>query len=521
MPLAQRGVVFDDARPVIGAHPNRADIACLIGFVGVRPDIAAGNLPADLEQDLREAGWIDSAYARAGARQLLDVPVTVESWERFDLLFAWDQRPVSGSADPATTWLGAAVRSFFAEGGRQCVIVRAGDPDDLGPVLRGDQLDQRIAKLIPGYPFLLDTSASDRTMWSGFGHLAGMPEVSFVSFPDLPELCADPAADPPPRQVVLNKPEEWVECSDESADAKLPRFVGYPSPRSGRPGYARWSLALSFAIRYLSRYRRDVQLVASLPRPLSSSDIANLFTFLIDENESGVLSAGPDLKRDGIASAFTQLAYPWLQTAWSNDLAESIEPPEGVLLGLLARNALTEGAYRSAARIAPATIADFVPSLTRIERLGLLNGDTLQDRVSLFGFSPDGIRLLSDNTASLDASYRPAAVNRLVNVLVRAAQQAGEEAMFENSGEDLWAEMEERISALLQRLYELGALRGATPEDAYDVRCDSSTMSQNDIDNGRLVVEVQFQASLPIELITVRLAYEDGGQVTATLGAAA
>jgi len=358
-------------------------------------------------------------------------------------------------------------------------------------------------------------------MWSGLGHLAGLPDVSFVSFPDLPELCSDPAPGPPPQQVVLNSPEEFVECSDESVDAKLSQFVGYASPRSDRPGYARWSLALSFAIRYLSRYRRDVQLVASVPRPLASSGIVDLFAFLADTEENGVLAAGPDLQRDGIASVFAQLAYPWLQTVWSNDLAERVEPPEGVLVGLLARNALTEGAYRSAARITAASIADFAPSLTRIERLGLLNGETLQDRVSLFGFAPDGIRLLSDNTASLDENYRPAAVNRLVSVLVRAAQQAGEEVVFENNGEQLWTEMEERISALLQRLYELGALRGATPEDAYDVRCDSSTMSQNDIDNGRLVVEVQFQASLPIEVITVRLSYEGGGQVTATLGGAA
>jgi phage tail sheath protein FI len=63
-------------------------------------------------------------------------------------------------------------------------------------------------------------------------------------------------------------------------------------------------------------------------------------------------------------------------------------------------------------------------------------------------------------------------------------------------------------------LYQDGALRGASAAEAFQVRCDRSTMSQNDIDNGRLIAELQFQAAVPIEHVTVQLALDASGQVS-------
>ncbi len=510
MPVAERGILFENQRRATRVHPNRADIACFAGFVCVRPEVAAGKLPETVEQDLREAGWIESAYERPKARELLDVPVNIDSWDRFDALYAWNQRTVAGSKTRAATYLGAAVRSFFAEGGRQCVVIRVGDPRPAGAWPADAEASAAIAKLIPGYPFLLEASAVDRKMWSGMGHLAGLRDVSFLSLPDLPDLCADPPPPEQPVEVKVEEPEGWVEDVEEVTPPKLPSLVDRTAPRSDQPGYGRWSLALSFAIRYLARVRRDVQLVASLPRPLAAARISDLFHFLAGPNETGILSSGPDTLRNGIASAFLQLAYPWLKTRWSNDLPEGVEPAEGVLLGQLARNALTRGTFRSAVRVSPRSIVDLAPALARQERLSVENNAAFQDRVSLYGFTPEGIRLLSDQTAAADRNYRPAAVNRMIGVLVRAAQRAGEEAVFENSGEELWGEMEERLGGLLQRLYELGALRGDSPEDAWSVQCGHGTMTQNDIDNGRLIATVQFQAAHPVDRITVALAAGDG-----------
>jgi phage tail sheath protein FI len=75
----------------------------------------------------------------------------------------------------------------------------------------------------------------------------------------------------------------------------------------------------------------------------------------------------------------------------------------------------------------------------------------------------------------------------------------------------------------MTRLWRLNALEGATLQDAFSVRCDASTMTQNDLDQGRLVAEVIFTAAATIETIRVTLALETGGataQGAATLAEA-
>ena len=67
---------------------------------------------------------------------------------------------------------------------------------------------------------------------------------------------------------------------------------------------------------------------------------------------------------------------------------------------------------------------------------------------------------------------------------------------------------------VLLTIWQGGGLRGRTPEQAFYVRCDRSTMSQQDIDNGRIIAQVQFAPALPIDTITVMLAVDESGAVS-------
>ena len=181
---------------------------------------------------------------------------------------------------------------------------------------------------------------------------------------------------------------------------------------------------------------------------------------------------------------------------------------------MLARNALTRGSYRSAANLDLKDIYDFVPVLGR-ETLNTKSGAyTFPERVTLVGPTPSGPRVLSDVTTSLNESYRPACVNRLVSAIVRAARRVGEDSTFEPSGEPLWAQLRGRLNDLLRGLFHAGALRGDTAASAFSVRCDRSTMSQSDLDAGRVIAVVQFEASPPIDTISVVLAFQADRQVT-------
>jgi hypothetical protein len=464
--------------------------------------------------------------------ELLDLPVPVDTWEMFDWLFAWDKRHVDEAGrNRCTTYMGAAVRSFFSQGGRKCYVVRVGDPLPLAAT-RERRLSL-VEKIIPGYPYRFNPSPADRLSWQGTGHLFGLPDTSFLCLPDLAELFG---AEPERLDVKVERPvpppEQFVECSeDEPAPPEDKAARRYPAPRCDETGYGEWAHAVWLVANMISRQQREVQLVAALPIPQRGIRAEeSLLDFLLEGSGSpqqqqtvGPLAASPSVQLGGIASAFVQLAYPWVRTHGSANLPEGIESPDAVLCGILARNALINGSFRSAASLRLADVYETYPSLQRHQMTGLPRtraavraqpARNLLERVSLFGQTARGLRLLSDVTTSLDESYRPASVNRLISTIVRAARRLGEEAVFEASGERLWLQVRQRMSDLLAGLLAAGALRGSKPAEAFQVRCDRSTMSQNDLDQGRVIAYVQFDAAVPIERITVALAMDEGGQVS-------
>jgi hypothetical protein len=533
--------------PVVSADPNRADIACFVGFVARRSKAPA---PAPVMRWLKAQGWTSRNRPKI-EELLLDVPVPIDSWEVFDHLFEWERRPLDESGRFGATYLGAAVRSFFAQGGRKCYVVRAGDPwtylsrspeglsqQDAGLYARCRRVSH-IGKLIPGFrlpgdcfsPNLppggladhigLESSPVDQASWRGVAHVFGLPDVSFLCLPDLPEAVRVEDAPIEPVDFPQTDKEVFIECSNAEA-APLPdqgaRY--FRAPRCDDEGYRIWASALMIAGNLLALHQREVQLVASIPIPDQDSLAErDLYKFLTQANERNLSSPLDD--NLGLASAFVQLAYPWARTPGSVDLPEKLESPDAVLAGVIARSALTRGAFHSAASLHLADVYDLFPILRRSSMIASpepLAKDrpkrNLLARVSLLGPTPSGLELLSDVTTSLDESYRPAGVKRLFSSIVRAARRLGEESTFESSGEQLWARIRDRLNLLLAGLLADGALSGASESDAFQVRCDRSTMSQNDIDNGRVIAEIGFRPAAPIEWITIVLALDEGGQVS-------
>src|SRR5262249_12651646 len=133
----------------------------------------------------------------------------------------------------------------------------------------------------------------------------------------------------------------------------------------------------------------------------------------------------------------------------------------------------------------------------------------LLDHVSVIGPSPGGFRLISDVTADGDEAYRPANVNRLITAIVRAARVTGEALVFGNGDQTLWNRLRDSLVNLLSGLWADGALAGDSADEAFEVRCDQSTTTQNDLDAGRVIVRVTFTATAPIVDLTVVLALND------------
>jgi hypothetical protein len=527
-------LLFENAAPVAPASPNRMDVACFVGYVRRRVDddrapewrraaSADAELRGELADWMGERGWTKGPYRRASAEQLRDVPVPIDSWDQFAQLFDWSWRPASAAGGIATTYIGAAVRSFFAQGGRRCYVVSAGDPwrVDEPRVARMKRLDE----LIPGFSNSLQASTpANRGSWHGVGHVLGLPEVALLCVPDLPDIVGlDPLPPREPDPVPITE-EQFVECTpgeDDGGDAMADTIAARSfAPRANEQAYRDWASAINRIAALLRNSARETQLVAGLPIPVEGSpaDVA-----LLESGLASFLDKKEALKGTYLASSFVQLAFPWVRTPGSSNLPERLENPDGVLAGVLARNAIVRGAYRCAAGLHLGDVFDVFPTLSRRDlnirfpaRDERRSDPTLVERVSLLGRVPRGLTVLSDVTPSNDETYRPASVHRLITVIARAARHLGEAVTFEGSNEELWLRVRSEMERLLGGLYEDGALRGATADDAFEVRCDRSTMTQNDIDNGRVIATVQITAAAPIEVIRITLAMEDSGVVTLT-----
>jgi hypothetical protein len=479
--------------------------------------------------------WIENAWTSpfsgrtaADLLELADVPVPVDTWDVFDALFAWDQRPlVAGTARVGDTTLGAAIRRFFLHGGRKCYVVRIGDPWLLFTALPARAgFRERLLRAVPA------PTPVDRLTWRGIAHLFGLPEISMLCTPDLPELfTVDAGAIAPEDEIEVE--ERFVECATRQTSTPSRGLRAFPAPRCDAAGYAAWAATVSAIGRLLERQAREVQFVATVPLPVDDTLL---------RADPDVVALPPSQRRHGVAvrafasrvaqweavasiqTAFVQLVYPWLQTRESVRLPGGVEAPDAMLAGVLANNALTRGTWRSVAREPVFGVLDLEPtlSLSEMDRELRFQGAaarrrqprTVRERVSLFSPTPTGFQLLSDVTTDDDEAYRPANTNRLVASIVRAARIAGEDIVFANNGEAVWRQLRAALEELLLGLWGEGALNGAFSSEAFEVRCDRSTMTQADLDAGRVIARVQFNAANPIEQITVAFAMDEGGHIT-------
>jgi hypothetical protein len=512
-------VPLTDAFPSGGGQPQYLQIdEELVGLTTIDPTATRLTVARGAKGTAAIAHGINAPVFAPIAPSFLiaDVPLPIDAYPAFTALF-----DAGGSlASVGTDYVAAAVRTFFAQGGKRCYVIRMDDP--VTPQDTVQTKSGKLQKLLPTSTFAVD----DQTGWHGAGHLAGLPDVSFLAMPDLPALTASaPEGAIGQEPTVPSGPEQFVECSNEDLTTTAPIQYAAAAPRLRPEDYNNWARALQIVLRFLSTGSlREMLLVAAFPLPQNSGVAAaseHSMESLTQDIRDVVTAQMPEIGglNTGISTAFLQLGYPWLKTTGSHVLLEGLEPPDGALTGILARNALTRGTFTSATKVAPSEIFDIAPVLpaqeTRVSATPLTWGDNspkpLIERLSLFGFTPTGLVLLSDVTAYAGESYRSGRIHRLVAVILRAARRLGEEVVFQSNGPLLWARVQTFLGQLMTRLWQLDALDGETIADAFSVRCDRSTMTQNDLDNGRLVAEVSFNAAATIELIRVTLALETSG----------
>ncbi|RZL11902.1 MAG: phage tail sheath family protein [Rubrivivax sp.] len=207
-------------------------------------------------------------------------------------------------------------------------------------------------------------------------------------------------------------------------------------------------------------------------------------------------------------SKYAALYHPWIEVL--DPLFPAVPgvpprklmlPPSGFVTGIYARNDIERGVHK-----APAN--EIVRGLTRFEininkaRQDVLNPEGVN---CLRFFDGRGNRVWGARTMSSDPEWKYVNVRRLFIYIEHSIEKATQWAVFEPNNERLWSNIKSTIEDFLYVLWRDGALIGPKPEDAYFVRCDRSTMTQNDLDNGRLICQVGLAPSRPAEFVIFRV----------------
>ncbi len=119
---------------------------------------------------------------------------------------------------------------------------------------------------------------------------------------------------------------------------------------------------------------------------------------------------------------------------------------------------------------------------------------------------------LGDDRVASEWKYIP--VRRIALFIEESLYRGTQWVVFEPNDEPLWAQIRLNVGAFMQSLFRQGAFQGASPRDAYFVKCDKETTTQNDIDNGIVNILVGFAPLKPAEFVVIRL-QQIAGQIQA------
>ncbi|MEF8795509.1 MAG: phage tail sheath subtilisin-like domain-containing protein [Salinivenus sp.] len=205
--------------------------------------------------------------------------------------------------------------------------------------------------------------------------------------------------------------------------------------------------------------------------------------------------------RGNIDSKYAAMYYPWITIFDPLSRSELNVPPSGHVAGIYARNDIENGVHKAPANEVVRSAVGFETRINKAQQ-DVLN----PEGVNCFRFFEGrGNRLWGARMATSDNEYKYVNIRRYLAYLERSIDEGTQVFVFENNGSDLWRNVRRTIGSFLKNEWRSNRLMGTTPEQAYFVRCDRSTMTQNDIDNGRLICEIGVALFRPAEFVIFRV----------------
>ncbi len=221
---------------------------------------------------------------------------------------------------------------------------------------------------------------------------------------------------------------------------------------------------------------------------------------IIDMPEDAVKTEDLIKYRGMIDSTYAAMYHPWIQVFDRASSKPGFIPPSGAVAGVYSRTDIGRGVHK-----APANETVFCTGLktnyTKDEQ-DILNPEGINLIRALPG---QGIRVWGARTASNNSTFKYVNVRRLFIFVEESIKANTNWVVFEPNDATLWQRVNLTISSFLEGLWRNGMLSGASPSEGYFVEIGPSTMTRDDIMNGRLICNVGIAPSRPAEFVIFRV----------------
>ena len=206
-------------------------------------------------------------------------------------------------------------------------------------------------------------------------------------------------------------------------------------------------------------------------------------------------------------SKYAAIYFPWINIIDPVTYLPKLVPPSGHIAGIYARTDTERGVHKAPANEVVRGADSLQVTIDR-DLYEVLNPKGLN---VIRAFPGRGIVVWGARTMSTDPSWKYINIRRLFIFIEKSIERATQWIVFEPNNEKLWSRVTVTITQFLTGVWRTGALMGTKTDDAFFVKCDRSTMTQDDIDNGRLVCLIGIAPTKPAEFVIFRIAQTKSG----------
>ena len=472
-------------------------------------------------------------------------PMRLSNWTQFARTFGDPEEPENGPFMHGA-YLAHAVYGFFQNGGTVCWVVRvgnaeqaapaqvalaaAGDPEveafravalsaANGPVRVAVEEEPQSGEVVDDQPppatyRIVVTAGPDREVFEGLSTKKGrsylVTKVNASS--KLIRLEETGASLPEGQRAPATGSYELTLPSAPVAEIEAKHFEGDVAKREGMGSIAavdEITMVCMPDLMTLAQNGSDVHIRDLQGKMIAHCENAGDRIAILDSPPGLIPQDVLDWRKStaGYDSKFATLYWPWLEVIDPLTNQPLQIPPSGHVAGVWARTDATRGVHKAPANEVVMGITGLGFSITHDEQ-GELNRTGIN---CIRSFPGRGIRIWGARTLSSDPEWRYLNVRRLFNYIAESILEGTQWAVFEPNDQRLWTQLRIAASNFLTRTWRQGALFGATPEQAFFVKCDDETNPPDLIEAGQVTVEIGIAPVKPAEFVVFRISQFAGG----------